>query len=188
MSGAVPSRTGNRGRGVVQGVYPTRDDDSWVALSLRDDADWSRFVDAIDQPAQLGDLRLTSQAARLAAHDEIDAVVSEWTRTHGADDIVKMLDGVVPVARVLTPDRMYGEPQLEARDYYQQFEHPVTGLHRYPGWPFRISPGPPQHHRSVAPTLGQHNSEVLTERLGLSTGEIEQLRADEVIGERARYA
>ena len=40
--------------------------------------------------------------------------------------------------------------------------HPLTGSQRYPGWPFRISPGAysaPPHGR--LPTLGQHNAEVL---------------------------
>jgi crotonobetainyl-CoA:carnitine CoA-transferase CaiB-like acyl-CoA transferase len=36
--------------------------------------------------------------------------------------------------------------------------------------------------RGPAPTLGQHNHEVLCELLGLSEGEYEQLLADEVIG------
>ena len=36
------------------------------------------------------------------------------------------------------------------------------------------------HH--LAPTLGQHNEEVLRDMLGLSPREIEQLRDDDVIG------
>ena len=43
---------------------------------------------------------------------------------------------------VLTADRMYDIAQLDERGYYQKLEHPITGAHRYPGWPFRITPGP----------------------------------------------
>ena len=42
----------------------------------------------------------------------------------------------VPAEQVLTAGRMYDIPQLDARGYYEEFEHPVTGVHRYPGWPF----------------------------------------------------
>jgi crotonobetainyl-CoA:carnitine CoA-transferase CaiB-like acyl-CoA transferase len=61
--------------------------------------------------------------------------------------------------------------------------HPITGRHRFPGWPFRISPGPLHHHRTPSPKLGQHNDEVL-QSLGLTTEEIATLRRQGVIGER----
>jgi crotonobetainyl-CoA:carnitine CoA-transferase CaiB-like acyl-CoA transferase len=41
MNAVVRPREGNRCRGVVQGVYPTAEDDTWVALCVRDDADWA---------------------------------------------------------------------------------------------------------------------------------------------------
>ena len=82
---------------------------------------------------------------------------------------------------------MYDLAQLDARGYYQELKHPITGPHRYPGWPFVITPGPGQHHRSPPPTLGQHNDEVLR-RLGLTDDAIEELRARNVIGERALNA
>jgi crotonobetainyl-CoA:carnitine CoA-transferase CaiB-like acyl-CoA transferase len=78
---------------------------------------------------------------------------------------------------------MYELPGLDARGFYECFEHPVTGHHRYPGWPFRITPGPVRHHRFAPPTLGQHNDEILG-GLGLSRDELDALRRDRVIGER----
>ena len=63
----------------------------------------------------------------------------------------------------------------------------MTGLHRYPGWPFTITPGPDRHHRFSAPTLGQHNEEILR-GLGLSDEEIVDLRTRRVIGEAALNA
>ena len=78
---------------------------------------------------------------------------------------------------------MYDVDQLEARGYYQEIEHPIAGRQRFPGWPFRISPGPLCHHLTAPPTLGQHNVEVLR-KLGLSDDEVARLRADQIIGER----
>ena len=77
--------------------------------------------------------------------------------------------------------------QLDARGFYEEFEHPVTGAHRYPGWPFRITPGPARHHRTAPPTLGQHNDEILR-AVGLSDDELATLRAERVIGERVLNA
>ncbi|MGV0597997.1 CoA transferase, partial [Mycolicibacterium pulveris] len=80
-------------------------------------------------------------------------------------------------------DRMYDVDQLDARGFYEDLDHRIAGRQRFPGWPFRITPGPSRHHRSPSPTLGQHNDEVLGE-LGLTPAEIAALRERQVIGER----
>ncbi len=41
--------------------------------------------------------------------------------------------------------------------------------------------------RHAAPILGEHNDEVLREKLGLSDDEIAKLRSDKVIGERPTF-
>jgi len=125
---------------------------------------------------------------RILVNDEFDTVVADWTRTQTAKEIVDVLGArQIPAERVLTPDRMYDLPQLDERGYYEELEHLVTGPHRYPGWPFRMTPGPSRHHRFAPPTLGQHNEEILT-GLGLTDDEIEELRAHRVIGETALNA
>ncbi|RUP01659.1 MAG: CoA transferase [Mycobacterium sp.] len=158
MNGVVLPRPGNRLRGYLQGVYPTIDGDVWVAVSLPDEG--------------------------LLDHDMFDDLVAGWTRTRKSADIVESLRAQgIPAEELATGDRMYDFAQLDARRFYQEFTHPVTGPRRYPGWPFRITPGPPSHHRAGAPTLGQHNDEILR-GLGLSDDELAALRAQRVIGER----
>jgi len=177
MNGEVPPRVGNRQRGYLQGVYPTADE-AWVALSVRDDADWAQLVDAMADPELLGEERFSS-------HDAFDEVVSEWTRARPVAAVVDALSTRgVPVERVMTPDRMYDVEQLDVRGFYEALEHPLSGLLRFPGWPFRMTPGPVRHHRWAAPLLGQHNDAVLGE-LGVSDEQIATLREEGVIGEAA---
>jgi crotonobetainyl-CoA:carnitine CoA-transferase CaiB-like acyl-CoA transferase len=179
MNAVVRPREGNRRRGFLQGVYPAAADDEWVALCVRDDADWAHLVEAMGRPDLL---------ERTLAHDEFDTVVADWTRTQTAMEIVNVLSAQhVPAEQVLTPNRMYDIPQLDARGYYQEVEHPITGPHRYPGWPFTMTPGPSRHHRFAPPTLGQHNEEILR-GLGLTDDELDDLRARRVIGETALNA
>jgi crotonobetainyl-CoA:carnitine CoA-transferase CaiB-like acyl-CoA transferase len=161
MKGAVRPREGNRRRGFLQGVYPTADDEVWVALSVP------------EQPID---------------HDVFDELVAAWTRSQTAATVVETLQAQgIPAELVITGDQMYGIAQLDARDYYEELEHPVTGPHRYPGWPFRITPGPRRHHRTAPPTLGQHNDEILRD-LGLSARDVTGLRRQRVIGERVLNA
>ena len=188
LTGQVQAREGNRHREYAQGVYPTAADDDWVAVSVRDDSDWAALTDALGRPELLADTRFATIQDRRDNHDAFDTVLGEWTRTRAADEIADELNRRgVPAERLLTPDRMYDVEQLDARSFYQELEHPITGSHRFPGWPFRITPGPRRHHSAVSPTLGQHNDEVLAE-VGLSEQDIAALREQQVIGERLLHS
>ena len=171
MNGIVAPREGNRQRGYRQGVYPTDTDDAWVALSARDDTDLAQLADEMGRPRLPDD------------HDAFDEAVAAWTRTRSSADIVAALqDRGVPVEPVVTSEQMYDLAGLD-KGFYEDFHHAVSGHHRYPGWPMRITPGPTRHHRFAPPTLGQHNDEILG-GLGLSGDELAALRRDRVIGER----
>ena len=188
MNGIVRPRDGNRQRGYCQGVYPTDADDVWVALSVRDDHDWSALVDAMGRPGLLEDERFATGDRRAAAPDAFDQVVAAWTRTQSSANIVAALQQCDMAAEeVIKPEGMYDVPQLDARRYSEDYRRPITGRHRYPGWPFRITPGPARHHRFAPPTLGQHNDEILS-GLGLSRDEIAALRHDRIIGDRVANA
>lgn len=184
VTGKVRPREGNRHRSYAQGVYPARGEDEWVAVAVRHDADWGAVVEAIGLSDLRDDTRFTSQAARLEHHDAFDRVLADWTGMHAPDEVVEeLVRRGVPAERLLTSDRMYDVEQLDARGYYEELVHPITGRNRFPGWPFRIAPGPVRHHRTPSPTLGQHNDEVL-QSLGLTAIEIDALRQQRVIGER----
>ncbi|HYA68711.1 MAG TPA: hypothetical protein VED63_08265, partial [Acidimicrobiales bacterium] len=60
--------------------------------------------------------------------------------------------------------------------------HQVTGEHEIPMLPFRFS-RTRSWLRAPAPTLGQHNDEILAE-LGLDADGIDGLRRKGVVGER----
>ena len=155
LTGKVRPREGNRHRTYAQGVYPASGQDEWVAVSVRHDSDWAAVVEAIGLDDLRDDARFASQAARLEDHDAFDEVLAAWTGKHGPDEVVEeLVRRGVPAERVLTADRMYDVDQLDARGYYEELVHPITGRHRFPGWPFRIAPGPVRHHRTPSPTLG----------------------------------
>jgi crotonobetainyl-CoA:carnitine CoA-transferase CaiB-like acyl-CoA transferase len=191
LTGTVRPREGNRHRDYAQGVYPTNTVDEWVALSVRDDADWLALLDALDVPGRddlRGDPRFATAGARRENHDEFDEILANWTCGHPADALVARLGRHgVPAERLLAADRMYDVEQLDARRFYQDLNHTITGRQRFPGWPFHISPGPAHHHRAAAPTLGQHNAEVFG-GLGLSDAQIAALAEQQVIGQRVLNA
>ncbi|MCT7661195.1 CaiB/BaiF CoA transferase family protein [Mycobacterium deserti] len=184
MTKRVREREGNRHRHYAQGVYRAQGDDDWVALSVRDDTDWVAVTEIIGRPELRDDPRFVSAHARLLHHDEFDEVIGAYAAARSAEEAAEsLLRHGVPAQRLMTGDRMYDVDQLDARGFYEDLDHPIAGRQRFPGWPFRISPGPSRHHRTPSPTLGQHNDGVLR-ALGLTREEISALREQHVVGER----
>jgi crotonobetainyl-CoA:carnitine CoA-transferase CaiB-like acyl-CoA transferase len=92
----------------------------------------------------------------------------------------------VPVARQVRVDRLYDQPQLIARDYYQALDALKTGTRRYPGWPMQFS-FLDRPHRFGPPSLGQHNREILHGELGLDDDTLRRLEAEHIIGDRLAH-
>jgi benzylsuccinate CoA-transferase BbsE subunit len=81
------------------------------------------------------------------------------------------------VGAVYTAEDLLREPQLLERHYFVELEHEELGRSFvYPGAPYRLSETPWRLRRR-APLLGEHNVEVYGEELGLSSRQLETLRA-----------
>ena len=91
----------------------------------------------------------------------------------------------VPAAAAWDPRILIDHPQLEARGFFEELDHPSIGVHPVPGLPYRFAIGrpldAPRHCHA-----GQDNHDVLRRVLGLSDDEIAQLEADEIIGTRPK--
>jgi crotonobetainyl-CoA:carnitine CoA-transferase CaiB-like acyl-CoA transferase len=86
----------------------------------------------------------------------------------------------IPGGPVLVTGEVLANEHLNARQYFQRIEHPQVGELTYSGSPFKLD-GLPEDMSRPAPTLGQHNEEVLAGVLGLNAAEIAGLRHREVI-------
>jgi len=79
----------------------------------------------------------------------------------------------------LTAQHVLEAPQLRARGFLKEIDHPVAGCLTYPGPPFR--PGAMRWSAGRAPLLGEHNQEIYCGELGLRREELAILRASGVI-------
>ena len=180
LTGRPPVRTGNRSEeGVVEGVFQGADD-RWLALSVRSAADWASVGSVAGDGSAVAGLAWGDLQADPARAEHL---LAAWVRVEDIAELATALQGHrVPAAAVLDVPHMIGDPQLEHRGWYEQLDHPVTGPAPYPGWPFRLDRGPGSYHRRPAPTLGQHNDEVLAQA-DVDADRRGRLRAAGVIGE-----
>ena len=188
--GNLMQRDGNRApEAAPQGLYPCRGHDAaasprWLALSVASDAQWRALVDLLGRPAWACDPGLADLAGRRARHDAIDEELRPWIAAREREKLVEeLLAAGVPAAPVADPRAASRNPQMAARGFYEQFSHPVVGTHPAPTVPFRYTTVE-RWLRTPAPTLGQHNREILGGLLGLGEGEIRALEQAGVIGER----
>jgi len=183
--GALLGRDGNRSPGVApQGVYPCRGEEQWLAVSVATDAQWDGLRRAVGDPAWAGDVALATLEGRVRAHDRIDEELARWSADQDLPDALgALLTHGVPAGAVTDFRSISTHPLLRERGFLERCDHPVVGAHEMFGMPFRYS-GVERWIRSPAPTLGEHNAEVLSGILGLSPEELAGLVADGVIGDR----
>ena len=162
-----------------------RDAPEWLAIAVEDDVQWAGLRRALGDPGWVRDSALATAAGRRAAHDALDEALVRWCAERRARDAEALLlaEGV-PAAAAVNAHFLIPNPQIRSRGFYQTLEHPITGPTPYPNLPIRFSAHGPGLHGSPAPTLGQHNEEVLGGELGLSSAELQALREKKIIGER----
>ncbi|HXU23460.1 MAG TPA: CoA transferase [Tepidiformaceae bacterium] len=168
-------RKGNVLSGVL-GLYPCENGYLGVHAMPRNFPALARLMDA---DWMLEDERFRDAAGRLAHDDELRAMVYAWAsgqEKHAAYE--RAGQAHAPVAYVHEMSDLFQSPQLTARDYLQELNHPVAGELTYPGPLFRMADTPSSLRR--APLLGGHTGEVLAE-LGLQPHDIEVLRGTGVV-------
>jgi crotonobetainyl-CoA:carnitine CoA-transferase CaiB-like acyl-CoA transferase len=185
-SGTVLRRDGNRGPvAAPQGVYPCAGEDRWLALAVVTDEQWQSLRSVIGAPGWAGDIASETAADRRRHHDAIDAALARWTTDKDPEEVAARLVAAGVPASAVSPARdIVANPQLRSRQLFEVESHAITGDHEIPMLPFRFS-RVDHWLRSPAPTLGQHNTEVLSE-IGLAPSTIEELRRTGIVGETLR--
>jgi len=185
--GQLMQRRGNRSAGAApQGIYACRGHDAatdprWLALSVATEAQWGALVDWLGRPEWAARID-ASLEARHRNQDAIDEQLKEAFASRALDECLdELIAAGVPVASLADPRALAGHPQLAARDFHEEVEHPVVGVQATMGAPFRFASVDRWLERA-APVLGQHNREILHE-LGLDDSQIEALAAEKVIGD-----
>ena len=178
-NGHVADRVGNQHiAGAPHGVYPTRGDDRWIALSAPGDTAWRALCRVLEDPALTQDVRFSDATSRWEHRLALDGALARCTATHDALELAEQLQakGVAAGPVQDAADVLLRDPQLQARGHWVYLDHPEMGRTVYNALPARLSRTPGYPHRP-APLLGQHTDEVLRDLLALTPSEIDALRA-----------
>jgi crotonobetainyl-CoA:carnitine CoA-transferase CaiB-like acyl-CoA transferase len=122
-----------------QGCYPCQGDNAWLVLTVQTDSEWQSLCLLLDCPELAVDARFSTASFRQVHHDEIDSLISDWTRLRSPLDACEQLQaaGIASGPFLLIID-LTQDPHLLVRSYFQVPAH-GDPEHRYPGFPFRLS-------------------------------------------------
>ena len=182
MNGEQPPRNGSRDAHMSpHEVFMCAGEDRWVSIACRNDAEWRALCEVMGRPELGEDERFHTLAARKANEDELEALIMEWTLQHGPDEAAALLQARgIPAFSTWTNQEIMESAHLEGRGFWIEKEHPVAGIRRHAGIPWRMSETPCKV-RSAAPIMGQDNDYVYGELLGFSAEEIADLTERGVI-------
>lgn len=172
----APALSGNARPGLAPNdCYRCNGDDAWVAITVATDDEWLSLCSAIGRQDLVLDPNFASEPARQLHLGEIREAIEAWTRQRSKREAMDILQRAgVRAGAVLTGPEMLEDPQLRERGYYVEVTHPRAGRQTLRLAPYHLSETPPQI-RKPAPTLGEDTSTVLTELLGLTEADLQDL-------------
>jgi crotonobetainyl-CoA:carnitine CoA-transferase CaiB-like acyl-CoA transferase len=178
--GTVRATGNRRDRGVPWGLFRCDGTEQWVAITCRDDADWSALVRVMGSPSWATDPALATHAGRLARVDEVEQGLREWTVGGSRADIADMLqEASVPAGEMVTALESTVNEQYLARGWRVEIDQPgVFGDRLLLDGPCFYGSRMTPAAIFKAPWVGEHTRDVCRDVLGMSSEEIERLISD----------
>lgn len=165
FSGTITERRGSKGAiTAVSGALPCKDG-HWVISQIHRPGRWTKFMDWVQDPELASDPSLAEEENQHKRRDFIMDRLDKWATRFTKTDLVEEAQRRhFPASPVSTPLDLVDDPQLIARGFLKEIDHPEFGRIRFPQGAIATVLG---NQLGPAPKLGEHNNEILTQ-LGYS--------------------
>ena len=152
---------------------------NWILIQVFDEPEWDRLK-------QITDLKYGRLSDRIQRRAQLNEELSDWTRTKDKKALMEELQHTGICASVLNnSSELLNDPQLLDRNYVQWLKRDFVGTIPHPSTPYRSGKEPIPISKP-APTLGQHNKEILGSLLELSESDLAELTSEGIIGTKPR--
>ncbi|MEU4453066.1 CoA transferase [Nocardioides sp. NPDC023903] len=167
----------------VVAIYQSmRTADRPIVVAIGNDRHWQRSCAALGLAHLAEREDLATNAGRRAKREEVVGAFQERFETMPSDEALKVLQDVgVPCAPIKSLSEVVSDPQVQARRSIVDYEHPVAGVFRGVGAPWRLSTDPEDRQaRLPAPMRGEHGRDILND-IGLASEDIARLKESQVV-------
>ena len=184
-NGKEGSRIGNRHPyRAPQGCYPALGADQWLSLSVSSDEQWQALCALMGLEELASDPRFADLISRSHNHDELDEIISGWTRSLDKYELMHLLQGRgIPAGPVLTGQEIHFDPHYQSRNFLERVTYPEErgiGTRLFMGRPYKYA-NTPLKIRKPAPAFGEDNEHLLMGLLGLGVDSYQKLVEDAII-------
>ncbi len=188
-TGKAAERGGSKVPGISNapmGLYPCApggpNDYVYIMTSRANPEHWDRLLKLIGRENLVGDKRYATPADRQEREDEVDELISVWTRTQTKMEAMRMIgEAGIPAGAVLdTVELNDSDPSFEERGVMQTMSHPIHRPFKMPAWPVRVD-GKASRLKS-SPVLGEHIDEIMSEWLDLNEAAVAALKDEGAFG------
>ena len=178
--GRVPGPLGS-GHASVVPYGALRTSDGQLIVAVFAEKFWAGFCRAVEHPEWERDPRFATNRDRVAHRAELMAFMEEVFAVRTTQEWLKRLQTEdVPVAPILSVDRVLTDPQVRHRQMVTEVVHPDLGHLPTLGTPIKVD-GAMGLTPAAPPRLGEHTDAVLTGLLGYPAERIAALRAAGVV-------
>ena len=183
MTGEPRQRYGNRSPDFApQGVYKCAGEDEWVSISVCDESQWNLFKKLLGLSESIYPC-LDTVKKRIENHNTLDDLINRWTQGKNKNDVMMELQNHgIPSGAVLNcGSDTYENRHLNQREFFELVEHPQAGIFPMSRGIFKFADTKLSNQRH-SPCLGEHNTQILQNLLGISHENVNDMEINEIIG------
>jgi formyl-CoA transferase len=165
VSGDLPKRYGNAHANIVP-YQSFQASDAWFIVAVGNDKQFEKLCELLGKWELVSDPRYMLNSGRVYHRDELLAILKPIFIQRTASEWLSLLENAgIPCGPINTLDKVFSEPQVEAREMLVHIRHEEIGDLRLVGSPLKFSDTPVEYRRPP-PKLGEHTEEVLKELSG----------------------
>ncbi len=163
------------------GCYKCLGEERWCVIAVFGDDEWLSLCQVMGNPDWTKQEKFSTHLKRKENVKELNELLEHWTINHTPEEIMTLLQEANIAASVVNDaSNLANNPQLKARGFFFQAQHPVLGDCTFDSTPINLSRTPPRFQRA-APLLGQDNMYVYNELLGLDNQQLSHYIAKGII-------
>jgi glutaryl-CoA transferase len=176
----LPGRLGNAHPNIVPyQVFATKD--GFFILGVANDSQFRRFSKVAGVAHFAADARFATNAARVGHREVLVDLLKPILLQLTTREWIDRLEGAnVPCGPINRVDEVFSDPQAVARQLTVAMRHSMAGIINLVASPLRLAKTPPEY-RLAPPLLGEHTNEILTDVLGQTEAQIQELRRRNLI-------
>ncbi len=164
------------------GCYPCSGEDRWCVMAVSDEEEWQRLCRVSGNLDWMKEKKFATMAGRKQNKKELDDLLAKWTIQNAAEELVTLLQGAgISAGVVQNAEDLSIDPQLTARKFFVQLEHPVLGKTISDRSPIRLKEDFTVGWKA-APLLGEDNRYVFLELLGVTGEELSDYVEKGIVG------